>query len=79
MLIFYLTDYISIDEMVKASIKYLMHRKYSGYRVYLHNFANFDSTFLLNALNSLGKIKPTIKNGKVIDVKLSFNNKDYIF
>ena len=76
---FYLTDYNSPEEMVKAAVSYLMKRKYSGYRVYLHNFSNFDSTFLLNALNSLGKIKPTIKDGKIMDVKLSFNSKDYIF
>jgi DNA polymerase type B, organellar and viral len=74
-----LTNYNSVDEMIKTSLTYLMHRKYSGYRVYLHNFSNFDSTFLINALSDLGTLKPIIKDGKVMDIKFNFNKKDYIY
>ena len=29
------------NDMLEHAIKYLMHRKYNGYRVYLHNFSHF--------------------------------------
>jgi hypothetical protein len=35
------------------SIKYLMIRKYHGYKIYHHNFGKFDSIFLLNYLINL--------------------------
>jgi len=79
--VFYLTDYNSIDEMVKTSIKYLMHRKYSGYRVYLHNFARFDSMFLIDTLSKLSpKLKTNLKDGFPIELKYYYGpkNKDYL-
>ena len=34
---FYLTEYENADQMLKASIVYLMKRKYHPHKVYLHN------------------------------------------
>lgn len=36
---FYLTDYKDSDQMLKASITYLMKRKYHQHKVFLHNFS----------------------------------------
>lgn len=70
---FYLNDYKDSNEMLKNSILYLMKRKYNGYKVYLHNFSNFDGIFLLKVMTDLSDhIKPIIKNGKFIDIKFSF-------
>ena len=38
---FYLSDYLNPDEMLKASLKYLMLPKYHNYKVYIHNFSFF--------------------------------------
>jgi hypothetical protein len=42
---FYITDYDSSEEMLKASINFILRRKYNGHRVYLHNFSYFDGIF----------------------------------
>jgi hypothetical protein len=47
---FYLTDYKDHSDLIRASILYLMSRRYNGYRVYLHNFSKFDVVFLLKYL-----------------------------
>jgi DNA polymerase type B, organellar and viral len=70
---FYLLDFSNSNDMLEAGIKYIMRRKYSGYRVYLHNFSNFDSIFLLNILCNLSDdIKPIIRNGQFIDLKFKW-------
>ena len=44
-----------------------MQRKYNGYKVYLHNFSNFDGIFLFNILTELSNdIKPIINDGNFI-------------
>ena len=47
---FYLTDYNNDEELLTQAIKTLFKRKYKGLNVYLHNFSNFDSVFLLKIL-----------------------------
>jgi|SRR5882724_790229 len=50
-----------------------MIRKYSGYRVYLHNFSQFDSIFLLKILSNLSEyIKPIIRDGRIIDLRVKY-------
>lgn len=44
---FFLTDYSSSEDMLKDSILYLMKSKYDKYKLYLHNFYNFNRIFLL--------------------------------
>lgn len=72
---FFLTDYPSSEEMLKDSILYLMKRKYDKYKVYLHNFSNFDSIFMVNILQKLSHegLKPNRRNGKLIDVKFTYD------
>lgn len=72
---FYITDYNNSDEMLEIAIKSVMRRKYNQYKIYLHNFSQFDSIFLLKILSNLSdNIKPIIRDGSIIDLKLKFNN-----
>lgn len=69
----YVTDFISSDEMLERAILDLMIRKYSGYRVYLHNFSQFDSIFLLRILSNLSEyIKPIIRDGRIINLRVKY-------
>jgi len=62
--------------MIKIAITNLMKVKFNGYNIYLHNFAKFNSIFLLNFLNKLGQINLTINTGRIISLTLSYNKKD---
>ena len=74
---FYLLDYHNEHDMLKASIEYLMIRKYSGYKVYLHNFSYFDGVFLLRVLSYLShKIQPVIRDNRIVDLRFSYNIKN---
>ena len=77
---FYLLDFNdNIEKMLEVSIKYLMREKYNKYKVYLHNFSYFDSIFLINTLSNLSnKIKPIIRDGRIIDFKFSYSKNYYI-
>lgn len=75
---FFLSDYSNSPEnLILESVKYLMKRKYHTQRVYLHNFSKFDSIFMVNALHKLSSnsLKPNRRNGNLIDVKFSYENK----
>jgi len=73
---FYLRDFPSEKEMLRASIKYLMKRKYNNYRVFIHNFSNFDAVFLLTVLTDMGtKVQPLLRDGRYIDLRFNFANK----
>jgi|ERR1700731_114700 len=75
---FYILDYKDSNEMMSESIKYLMKRKYHGYKIYHHNFGKFDSIFLLNNLINLSdKIYPILRNRNLIELRFKFN-KQYI-
>jgi hypothetical protein len=77
---FYLEDYKDENEMLKNSIYYIMRRKYHGYRVYLHNFSNFDSIFLISVLSNFNSvIKPLINDGKYIELKFRFGDKNQYY
>ena len=73
---FYLSEYKNSDEMLEASIIYLMKRKYHQHKVFglrRHNFSHFDGVFLLRILSSLSKdIRPIIRDGRIIDLRFSF-------
>lgn len=86
---FYITDYehnfSSIEEQSKAllvdSILYLLKPKYSGYKVYIHNFSYFDGIFIMKILTDLNiLIKPIIRDGRFIETKIYYDliNKDLI-
>jgi hypothetical protein len=74
---FYLLDYNDDKElMIAKSLKYLLNENYNKYKVFIHNFSYFDSIFLLKKLHYLSdKIKPIIRDGRFIDLKVHFNKK----
>lgn len=72
---FYLTDFISPDEMLKTAILSLCNKKYNHYKVYFHNFGNFDGIFLLKILVELGFCKPIIHHGKLVCIFFKYDNK----
>lgn len=70
---YFLADFSNSNQMLECAIKDLMIRKYAGNRVYLHNFSNFDGVFLLRILSNLSeKIKPIIRDGRIIDLRVSY-------
>jgi DNA polymerase type B, organellar and viral len=76
---FFITDYKNPDEMMIDAIEHLMKRKYHNYKVYFHNFSNFDGIFLLKILTSLSdKINIIIRDGRILDIKFKFATKNYV-
>lgn len=70
---FYLSDYKDSNELLEQAILSIMKRKYDGYRVYLHNFSNFDGIFIIKILNNLSdEIIPIINDNKFIEIKFKF-------
>ena len=68
---FYLADYNNnVDLMLNRCIKSLLIPDYDGYKIYVHNLANFDSVFLMKALVKLGQVQPIINKGRLISIKL---------
>jgi hypothetical protein len=84
---FYITDYEnSSDLMLKASIKFLLKRKFNKYKIYVHNFSHFDGIFLMKIISeivNIKNIKPIIRDNRIISLKLNFlpenkqNNNNY--
>jgi hypothetical protein len=73
---FFVTDFNNSDELIKNSLNYLLQRKYNGYKVYFHNFSNFDSIFMIKILANLDntEISRTIKrDSKIIELKIDYN------
>jgi hypothetical protein len=77
---YYLSDFNNSEEMLKESIKYLIKRKYKGYKVYFHNFSNFDGIFYIKILSDLSNnIKPIIKDNEIINLTVKFIEKNNIY
>lgn len=77
---FYLSEYLNEKEMLKASVKHLMKRKYHNHKVFLHNFSRFDSVFLLTILTYLSEeVYPVVRDGRYIDLKFKFAGKYNLF
>ena len=68
---FFITDYDSVEDMFKDCIDALLVKKYQGYKIYVHNLANFDAIFLLKALVENADVKPIINNGRIISINVS--------
>ena len=66
---FYISNYRSIDEMLKSAIQYLMRRKYRNYKIYFHNLSGYDGVYLLRVLSS---ISDHIRDGKILDIRVTF-------
>ena len=70
---FYLSDYGNVDELIRGAIKYLMQRKYNGYRVYLHNFSKFDGVFIVKYLTEFSdRVNITVRDTDIIKVNFHF-------
>lgn len=77
---FYLTEYKNSSDMLKISLLSIFKRKYNGYKIYFHNFSEFDSVFLLNILVKIcNKVEPLIRDGKLIEIKVTFGKYHFIF
>jgi hypothetical protein len=72
---FFILDYDSPDQMLQAAILSLCDKKYNNYKVYFHNFGNFDGIFVLKNLVELGFCNPIIHNGKLVCVYFKYENK----
>jgi hypothetical protein len=62
--------------MLEESIKYLLIRKYYGYKVYLHNFSYFDGVFLLKILSDMENINLTkilIRDRRILRLVVQFD------
>jgi hypothetical protein len=76
---FYITDFKSSEDMLKASVQFNLKRKHNKYRVYLHNFSCFDGVFLMRIISNIissNKIKPIIRDGRIINLKVGFESVD---
>ncbi len=71
---YYLSDFDNVESMIIKAIKDLTLRKYKNYKVYIQNFAKFDSIFLLKYLTKIGIVDPLIHNGRIISIKFTNNN-----
>lgn len=71
---FFITNYINIEEMMVDSLKFVCQWKYDNHKVYLHNFAKFDSIFLFKVMIKIGTINPIIHKGKFISIQFRYNN-----
>lgn len=74
---FYISDYENSEKLLETSIVYFMKRKYHQYKVFLHNFSNFDGIFLLRIISSLSKNIRPIRDGNIIILNFTFGSNNY--
>jgi len=68
-----------ILEMIQNIVNLICIRKYRNYKIYLHNFSKFDGYFLVKYLAKIGTCDPIIHNGRIINLKFSYNNYSITF
>ena len=74
---FYLSDFNSPDHMLEEALNYLILFKYTGYRVYVHNFSYFDGVILLRVISNItNKISPVIRDSQIIELKVNYGPSD---
>jgi len=75
---FGLWNYETVEMMILDCLKSIFIRKYNGYKVYIHNMANFDIIFLLKYIVKVATLKPVIHNGRIISLTIHYgNNNEY--
>ena len=76
---FYINDYISTDELLNHLFNTIFQSKYNDYNIYIHNGSSFDLIFLLNHLANFKGVNiiPTYKDGKFLNIKISFTDNKY--
>lgn len=73
---FFISDYLNSEVMLIAAVESILLRKYNGYKIYFHNFSNFDAVFLLRILANLNDAvldKVIKRDGRIINLKLKYN------
>lgn len=68
----YIDHYINYEFMIKDAFIHLLTDKYNGYVLYGHFMSGFDGIFIMKILSELCEIKPIIKDGKIIELKLKY-------
>jgi len=71
---YFITDYKDFGDLLKNVLDDLV--EFNDYTVYFHNFAKFDSYFLLKYLVELGNIDPIIHNDKLISLTFTYNQQE---
>lgn len=71
---YYLTDYSNPEVMLMAAIKALMRHRYHNHVIYAHNLSGFDGVFLLKLLVKLGNLKLIMREGRIIEILLTFKH-----
>jgi DNA polymerase type B, organellar and viral len=73
---FYISDYEDSDRMILFAIRSLLKSTNNNAKIYVHNLSNFDGVFLLRILSDIEntKITPVIKDGKIINLNLSWTS-----
>lgn len=72
---FFISDFKNSEDLIIESIKYLNRPKYSGFKIYFHNFALFDSVFIVKRLRKLGTLDLKVRDGVLIEIKCKFSDK----
>ena len=67
---YFITDFKDFGDLLKNVLNDLV--EFNDYTVYFHNFAKFDSYFLLKYLVELGNIDPIIPNDKLISLTFTY-------
>jgi len=57
---------------MEKAIRYIMQRKYDGYKVYAHNLSHFDGIFMIDILSKLGTVKPLMRGNKILKLNFTF-------
>jgi hypothetical protein len=72
---FYIDEYDSSENMLRASILFILKRKFNKHRVYLHNFSYFDGILLMKIISDLvdaEKILPVIRDNRIINLRVEY-------
>ena len=73
---FFIRDYPSELDMVKATFNYLSIRKYNYQKIFVHNLSNFDGVFLLKNLSSFTTVKAIMIGSKLYNLRVELLNKN---
>ena len=58
--------------MMKTALSSIMRAKYNTWNIYAHHGSGFDYIFVLKFISLLGKVDLLMKDGKFINIKLTW-------
>jgi len=73
---FLFKDHNNWEGDMEKALKSIMTRKYRNKKIYVHNFSYFDAIFMINVLSKLGKVKPLMRDNRIIQLNFYFFTKD---